>query len=84
MDEYLNFARQVLKILDIKFSETEELNELILKIRFAIILPGSTTEGEIMVITKQIADDLENRVTTTKLKKLLADLEDKISYLLFD
>jgi hypothetical protein len=84
MENYSELAKQALKILRIPFSASEELSQLLNRIRYAIVLPGDTTEGEIMLLARQIADGIETNDDTEKLAALLKDLAIKVSYLSFD
>jgi hypothetical protein len=78
-------AIKILNLLNITFSNKESFNSLLNKIRTAIVLPGSDTEGEIMVLCIQIADELnkikpdENTIST-----LYQKLEHEVTYLPFD
>lgn len=78
-------AIEILKLLNIPFSNKESLNALLKRISTAMPLPVSETEGEIKVLCAQIADELnkiepdENTIST-----LYQKLEHEITFLLFD
>lgn len=84
-NEKTRYAKKILHLLEIDVSEDEELASLLLKIRSAVVLPASQTEGEIMVLTNQIVDEL---VSACPSEKIIVDLYEKlfheVTYLPFD
>jgi hypothetical protein len=83
-DLYLELAKKALKIMEIKFTEEDTLETLIPKIRYAIRLPGSNTEGEIMLLSRQIADALETKGSVESINELLEKLHSEVTFLYFD
>ena len=78
-------AIEILNLLNITFSNNESSNSLLDKIRTAMTIPATETEGEIMILCTQIADELnkiepdENTIST-----LYQKLEHEVTYLPFD
>lgn len=83
-DLYLDLAKKALSIMEIKFTEEDTLENLIPMIRFAVRLPGSNTEGEIMLLSRQIADALENKGSIETINELLEKLHSEVTFLYFD
>lgn len=83
--ESINFAKRALKIMDIKYEETFDLQYYIDKLINAILFPATTTEGEILLISREIAIEIQKPlVDAKKVEKMLEDLDFKVSYWLFD
>ncbi len=83
-DEYIKLAKKTLKILEITYSENENLESLLKKIENAMPFYSSSTEKEIAELTVKIAREIRNRGDINSLNKLLQKLEDDVSYLPWD
>lgn len=84
MDTYQALALRSLEILKIQYDSPESLSSVLQRLRAAIMLPGSTTEGEIMLLSKEIADLIENRAPVSQIESKLKDLDSLALFNLFD
>ena len=84
MDTYEQLAHKTLEAMELKFDSIESIDQLIQKIRYAILLPGSETEGEIMLLSKKIADLIEQEGAIDEIESLLENLHSEVTFNYFD
>ena len=84
MENYIQLARKTLKIMNIKYSNNENLENLIEKIEKSVTFYSTSTEKEILKLTKLIATEIKNRENVKLINNHLSELENEISYLPWD
>lgn len=84
MDAYHVLALRALAILRIRCDSSETLTGMLQILRGAILLPASTTEGEIMLLSKEIADLIENRAPLPQIESKLKGLDSLVLFNQFD
>ena len=81
----VQFAKRALQIMKINFEDTSEIQYFVDKLNSPILFPATSTEGEIVLISREIASEIQKpSIDSDKLEVLLKDLDFKVSYLLFD
>ena len=84
MNAYEQLAQKTLETMEIKFDSAGPIDQWIQKIRYAILLPGSGTEGEIMLLSKKIADMIEREGAIDEIRSLLENLHSEVTFNYFD
>ena len=75
-DQYKELAKKALNILEIKYKNDAQLDELIKLLETSFSVVCSKTEIEIHRIVRTLAEMLRNREDIGKIKRILKNLED--------
>jgi len=75
-DQYKELAKKALNILEIKYKNDAQLDELIKLPETSFSVVCSKTEIEIHRIVRTLAEMLRNREDIGKIKRILKNLED--------
>ncbi len=78
--DYLKLAREVLEILEIRYSEEDSLEKLIKKIENSYRFISSTTEIRLQELARDIAAEIKKRGDVNRIRKLMKELEDNYNY----
>lgn len=70
-DQYEKLAKKALDILEIKYEEETELDELVRLLETAFSLVGSKTEAEIHRIVRILAKKLRDKEDIEEIKKII-------------
>lgn len=84
MDTYLDFTRKALSMLNIGYLQSDDLDSLLSKLRISVVFPANTIEGEILVLSRKLADAIETKNDFTYIEQLLDQISNKIAENLFD
>lgn len=83
-DVYVGLARKTLDVLEVDYSEEEGLELLLTKIRSAMVLVASETEGAIQTLNNQIIREIQNQSEEKVISDLIQQLNDEVTFLPHD
>ena len=83
-EDYKQLALNALDIMKIKYSESESLERLVDRIRYAMPIPSLDTEFEINELTVKISDAIDKKASFDDILQLLKKLDFEVGFLLWD
>jgi hypothetical protein len=83
MKQYIQIAREALKILEVNYSKEDNLDILLAKLKSIMIIPATQTEYNIQQLCLEIAKSIETK-DDMQIAVLLDKLASEATYNLLD
>jgi hypothetical protein len=84
VNQHIQYVQRALSILEVQYSEKDNLDSLLIKLKNIIVLPASETEFNMQQLCLKIAQSIETQQGDVEILVLLDKLVSEATYNLLD